>query len=126
MNASLVMFGVALAGGLGAVARWLLDGLISTPGARPFPLGIMIINVSGSALLGWLTGATSAGVVPVGAWVILGAGFCGGYTTFSTASYDTVTLYAEHRLVAGLLNGVGMLVAALAAAAGGLALGLSM
>jgi len=126
VNPFLIMFGVALAGGLGAVARWLLDGWIPRPGARPFPLGIVIINVSGSALLGWLTGATSAGSVPVGALVILGAGLLGGYTTFSTASYETVTLFAERRSVAGLLNGVGMLVAALAAAAGGLALGLSM
>ena len=57
---------------------------------------------------------------------VIGTGMMGGYTTFSTASVETVRLVEEGRWRAGLINGFGMLVLCTGAAAGGLALGLSL
>jgi len=111
---------VALAGGIGAVCRMVLDGAIKAWTRVPYPLGTTVINVSGSLVLGFVT-AIGAGLGP---WaVVLGTGLLGGYTTFSTASYESVRLAQEGRWRAAVANGFGMLVAALVAAAIGLWLG---
>ena len=115
---------VALAGGLGAVARFVLDGVIT---ARPhraqgFPTGVMVINVSGSLLLGIVAGLATASL-PDPLHQILGAGFLGGYTTFSTAAVDTVLLYRLRRSLPALVNGLGMLLLSVVAAAAGWVLG---
>ena len=81
-----------------------------------FPIGTTIINVTGSFLLGLVTGLALAHGLPPEWRAILGTGFLGGYTTFSTASYETVRLAQQRRYRAALVNGVGMLVLALAAA----------
>jgi CrcB protein len=82
-----------------------------------------VINVTGSFLLGLVTGLVLAHGLPAEWRAILGTGFLGGYTTFSTASYETVRLAQQRRYRAALFNGVGMLVLALAAAGLGLWLG---
>ena len=111
---------VALAGGVGAACRMTLDGVIKERVRVPYPLGTTVINVSGSLVLGFVT-AVAAGLGP---WaVVLGTGLLGGYTTFSTASYETVRLAQEGRWRVAVANGFGMLVVALAAAALGLWLG---
>lgn len=119
----LVVLGVAAAGGLGAVARLVLDGVLRSRIAVSFPLGTTVINVTGSFLLGLVTGLALAHGLPPEWRAILGTGFLGGYTTFSTASYETVRLAQQRRYRAALFNGVGMLVLALAAAGLGLWLG---
>ena len=126
MNFGWMLLGVGVMGGLGAVARYLLDLLIGRPGRRPYPLGTLLINLTGSAALGLLAGLAAVGRIPNEALVILGSGLLGGYTTFSSASQETVELIEDRRLVAGLGHGIGMLVGATAIAAGGLALGLIM
>ncbi|MGB3375639.1 MAG: CrcB family protein, partial [Microbacterium sp.] len=88
-------------------------------GAR-FPWGVMLINITGSLALGLVVG-----MLP-GAAFVIGAGFLGGYTTFSTAMIDTVALWRDGARGASALNAVGMLVVAIAAAAAGLALGASL
>ena len=116
---------VALAGGVGAAARFALDSLIRirTAGRRmgeALPWGTLAINLSGSLLLGLLVGAVGAGVLG-GEWQwALGAGFLGGYTTFSTASFETVRLIQERLYGAALANGLGLLCVATAAAGLGL------
>jgi fluoride exporter len=120
------LLGVAAAGGLGAVVRYLVDSLIGRPGRRPYPLGTAVINVSGSAILGLLAGVTLTGRLPAEALLIAGSGLMGGYTTFSSASQETVELLHDGRVAAGLLHGVGMVVTAVAAAGAGLAIGLSV
>jgi CrcB protein len=114
---------VALLGGAGAVARFVLDGFIRSKVATLVPMGTLVINVSGSLLLGFMTGLVMVGIESHDLRVMLGTGFCGGYTTFSTAMIDTVRLLQQRRVVAALVNGVGMLVLALAAAVLGIFLG---
>lgn len=118
----LVFVALALAGGLGAAVRFWLDGAISARLKKPFPFGTAIINISGSLVLGALTGAAAAFLVSESVALIVGTGFLGAYTTFSTASVETVRLVQQGRWLAGLINGIGMLVLAVAAAALGWAL----
>lgn len=121
----LLFVSVAVAGGLGAASRLLLDGLIRarTRGSG-LPWGTIAINLSGSLLLGVLLGL-AAGLWVSPEWMqILGVGFLGGYTTFSTASFETVRLLQERRRGAALFNGIGVLVAAAAAAGLGYWLGI--
>ena len=115
---------IASAGGLGAVARLVVDALIQRRHSLRFPIETMIINVSGSLLLGYVSGLAIRQLLPEPWHLIIGSGFLGGYTTFSTASVETVRLLQERRWLSGLINGFGMLVVAIAAAAAGLAFGL--
>jgi crcB protein len=120
--APLIAVLVAAGGGLGAVARFVLDALVRGRIRTVVPAGTMIINVSGSLLLGLVTGLVLFHAVPDDWRLVLGTGFLGGYTTFSTASFETVRLLQERRWVAAVVNGLGMLLLAAAAAAGGMAL----
>ncbi|MDN4598100.1 fluoride efflux transporter CrcB [Leifsonia virtsii] len=119
----LLVIAVGLAGGVGAVARLVLDGLLRARVRVSFPLGTTVINVTGSFLLGLVTGLALVHGLPPEWRAVLGTGFLGGYTTFSTASYETVRLAQQRRYRAALMNGVGMLALALAAAGLGLWLG---
>ena len=112
----------AAAGGLGAGLRFVLDGVIRSRTRVRLPLGTMTINVTGSLLLGLLTGLATAGIVSDGWRVALGTGLLGGYTTFSTASFETVRLIQERRIGAGLAVGLGTLVLSVAAAGLGYAI----
>jgi len=122
--------GVAAAGGLGAAARFVLDGLISSRRRSAVPVGavpagIMLINISGSLLLGVVAGL-GAQVLAEEWRAILGTGFLGGYTTFSTAAYDTVVLLQARKTNAAMITGLGMLIFSVAAAFAGYALGLAL
>jgi CrcB protein len=87
---------IALGSALGGVARYLLGGLIQRATEGTFPLGTLVINVTGSFLLGLLYryAAESAAVTPE-VRAMLTIGICGGYTTFSTFSYETVRLLED-------------------------------
>ncbi|WP_158867486.1 fluoride efflux transporter CrcB [Leifsonia sp. AG29] len=122
MNPLLVL-GVAAAGGIGAVTRLVLDGVMRARIRLNFPLGTTVINVTGSFLLGLVTGLALAHGLPPEWRAVLGTGFLGGYTTFSTASYESVRLAQQRRYRAALVNSAGMLILALAAAGFGLWLG---
>ncbi|MEO6827608.1 MAG: fluoride efflux transporter CrcB [Microbacteriaceae bacterium] len=115
---------ISVAGGLGAAARLVVDGLLRSRVAVAYPIGTTIINITGSLLLGFVVGLAGGGHVDSSWEAILGTGFLGGFTTFSTASFETVRLLADGRYRAAMVNGLGMLVAAVAAAALGLWLGL--
>jgi fluoride exporter len=114
---------VSMAGGLGAVARLVLDDLIRGRHALEYPVGTTLINVTGSFLLGLLGGLALRHGLPTSVHLVLGTGFLGGYTTFSTASVETVRLLQDRRWLAAAANGFGLVVVASAAAAAGLALG---
>jgi fluoride exporter len=118
-----VVVALALAGGLGAACRFMLDGAIRGRIRRRFPIGTAVINLSGSFLLGLVTGLALAHALPPEWRLILGTGFLGGYTTFSTASFETVRLALERRWGAAALNGFGIMAGAFLAAAVGLWLG---
>ncbi len=111
---------VALAGGGGAAARFLVDGAITSRRALRFPWATVLINVLGSLLLGFLTGLVLFRGAPSGLLTIAGVGFCGGFTTFSTASVETVRLFEARRYAAALGNLGGTLVITLAVAALGM------
>lgn len=110
--------GIAVAGGAGAAARALLDRSVPARVRQRFPWGIFVVNLTGSFVLGLITGAALA--QPVTA--ILATGFLGGYTTFSTASLDTFRLLQQRRIGAALLNGPGMLCATVGVAVCGILL----
>lgn len=110
-----ILFVISLTGGLGAVARYVLDTITTAILARggvhdSFPWGMWLVNGTGSFAIGVLAGVAALQVVPSAAFEVVMVGFLGGYTTFSTASYDTVRLLREGRYLAGLVNGFGMLV----------------
>lgn len=119
----LLFIAVACAGGLGAACRLLIDGLIKTRARVTLPISTMFINVSGSLLLGLVTALALDHALPDEWHLVLGAGFLGGYTTFSTASVETVRLIQGARYAAAAVNGFGMLIVSAAAAGLGLWLG---
>ncbi|MGC3022027.1 fluoride efflux transporter CrcB [Brevibacterium sp. FAM 24630] len=114
---------IAVAGGLGAAVRMLFDGAYKAWSPRSTPWSTLLINVSGSLVLGVLTGLAGANLLPEGWHLVLGTGFLGGYTTFSTASFETISLIEERRWGSSLLSGLGTLVLATAAAGFGLWVG---
>lgn len=122
MNPTLFLLS-ALAGGAGAALRLLVDGMVRNRTSGAYPWGTTLINVSGSLLLGVVVGLASVFLLSPEWRSILGVGLLGGYTTFSTASFETVRLLREGRLVAAFANGLGMLLVSLAAAALGLWVG---
>ncbi len=113
---------VALAGGLGAVARFTVDGVVRSRQPGPVPWGTLLINLTGSFLLGVLTGAVLFGGEPTALTVVASTGFCGGYTTFSTASFEIVRLVQQRRYRTVALVAAVNLLGCPAAAAASLAL----
>lgn len=112
---------VALGGAVGAVLRFLVDRGITARWAPTFPAATLLINVTGSFVLGVVTGL-SAVLGPV--WTLaLGTGLCGGYTTFSTAMVDAVRLAREQRAGAAVVSVLGTVLWSLLAVAAGLTLG---
>lgn len=109
---------IALAGGLGAAARLLIDGLIRAGRSHTYPWATTAINISGAFLLGIVYSSGHSD------WQsIAGVGFLGGYTTFSTASWETARLAHDGRYRAALSNGIGQIIIATAAASLGVWLG---
>ncbi|SDR76393.1 camphor resistance protein CrcB [Friedmanniella luteola] len=117
---------VALAGGAGAAARLVLDGEVRRRLGDGLPRGTALVNLSGSLLLGLLTGLAAGGLLPPTARVVVGTGFLGGFTTFSTAAVETVRLALQRRTGAAVLHGAGQLVAGVLLAGSGLAAGLAL
>ncbi len=122
----MTLFVVALAGGLGAVARVVVDGEIRRRVGDGFPWGTAVINLTGSLLLGLVTGLFLGGLLPEPARVVIGTGFLGGYTTFSTAAVETVRLAEQRRYGQALAHGLGQLAAAVLLSAVGLVSGLAL
>jgi CrcB protein len=110
---------MALAGGLGAGTRYSLDAWMRPRVSTSLPWSTHLINATGSLLLGLIVGL---GVDD--SWhTTAGVGLLGGYTTFSTASVETVHLAIDRRYGAAFANAIGMLVVSVAAAALGYAIG---
>ncbi|CAI9411414.1 MULTISPECIES: fluoride efflux transporter CrcB [Aestuariimicrobium] len=110
---------LSVAGGFGAATRLVVDGLIRSRVDGVVPWGTVFINLSGSFLLGVLAGLAGARVLPEHWQTVLGTGLLGGYTTFSTASFETVRLAQEGRPGTALAKASGTVVGAAAAAAAG-------
>ena len=118
MSAAMVL-GIGLLGGVGASLRYLVDAAIEAGRGGAFPLGTFAINVVGAFVLGLLTGASITGT-----WLfVLGTGFLGSFTTFSTWIFETDRLGEDGEEAVALAN-LGISIAAgLAAAGAGWAIG---
>ena len=91
----MLVLGIALAGAVGAPARYLVDGVVLDRTECGLPAGTFVVNVSGSFLLGVLTGLALYHAFPSTPKTILGTGFCGAYTTFSTFEFETHALFDD-------------------------------
>jgi CrcB protein len=112
---------IGLLGGLGAMARFGVDGAVRRRWGTAFPVGTATVNVSGCLLAGLLSGAALAGSLGGPAGAVAVTGFCGGYTTFSTAMTDTVRLVRDGAALRAVLYAVGTAALSILAAAAGLA-----
>jgi CrcB protein len=104
--------GVLLAGGAGAVLRFLVDGAVARRAARSFPFGTLAVNISGAALLGLLGGLA----LNRHAALLADTAFIGSYTTFSTWMLETQRLSEERQVRDALANVVASIVLGIAAA----------
>ena len=111
---------VGFAGAVGAVARYLLDGAVQDRVSGPFPFGTLTVNVVGSLILGFLAGYTLSHSGGRTAKTIVGTGFCGALTTWSTASWETVRLAEEGATTTAVAFTAVNLVASFSAAAIGI------
>ncbi len=113
---------VGFAGSIGAVARYLIDGAVQDRSGGVLPLGTMTVNVLGSLVIGVVGGLVLFHNVGVTAKTVIGTGFCGALTTWSTASWETLRLLEDDAYSACVVNAVGGIAASLVAAGLGLAL----
>jgi fluoride exporter len=118
-----LLVGIGLAGAVGALTRYTV-GLVAMQRTQThFPWNTLIINITGSFLIGLISGLISKKVIDTQTQAILATGFLGGYTTFSTMSWEGVQLMRGGSLRQSILYLAGNLVPGLLAAALGLALG---
>ncbi len=114
---------VALAGGLGAALRLAVNGIVHRRVRTDYPVAMFIINVTGSFLLGLITGLTAGHILPEQLGLYAGVGMVGGFTAFSTTSFQTLRLLQERRVWLAVVNSFGMLALAVVVAGLGLWLG---
>jgi CrcB protein len=113
---------VFLGGALGALTRYLVDRHIQQRYETVFPFGTLTINVTGSLILGVLLGLTVEAGLPHDVMLLLGTGFCGALTTFSTFGFETVRLLEDGSLLEAGFNALGSLLLGTLAAIAGAAL----
>lgn len=97
---------VGIGGALGSLARYQLGRFISQRSGSPFPIGTFLINISGAILLGFLTGLDTTENIGL----LLGDGFLGAYTTFSTFMYEGFQLFRGNRMLNALTYIAGSLI----------------
>ena len=113
MTVLLIILGAAV----GGPARYLTDRAVQSRHDSVFPWGTFIVNISGSALLGFLAALPGQGA----AAAITGTAFCGAFTTYSTFSYETLRLAKDRAYLFAALNAAASVIAALGAAYVGMA-----
>ncbi len=104
------LFYVALGGAIGASARYLVSGWLGSWLGPDFPWGTFFANISGSFLIGIVLVLVDGGSLPAGARPFLAVGILGGYTTFSSFSYESLGLLTDTGVLLTLLNTLGQLV----------------
>lgn len=98
------IFLIGIGGGLGSILRYATGLLTQKLGVAPFPLGTVIVNLTGSLLIGLLYGWHVRQSVPVYQdlqWLAI-TGFCGGFTTYSAFSYDTLLFFEKGQYSAAI------------------------
>lgn len=110
---------IAAGAALGAPLRYMVDRLVQRRHESVYPWGTLVVNVAGSFALGVLAGLAMDGRAGDNTIAILGIGFCGAFTTYSTFSYETIQLFTEGARRYALANlGANVVASVLAAAAG--------
>lgn len=116
---------VGVAGFVGAIARYGVDGFVSRRSPGVFPWGTFVVNVSGAFLLGIVFALVVEGRVIVAPWLrsAVTIGLIGAYTTFSTLSLETFRLIEDGAYTTAAANALGSLVAGLVAVYAGIVIG---
>ena len=118
-----MLFYVAVGSALGGVGRYLLGGFVQRLADTTFPVGTLLINISGSLLLGLIIRyATDTPTLTPEIRAFLTIGLCGGYTTFSSFSYETIALLEDGEWTRAALYVAGSLFLSLLATLIGFAL----
>jgi CrcB protein len=110
---------VAVGGGAGSALRYLVTNAVPRAASLPgWPLGTLVVNVSGSLLIGFIAGLVFARQVPgEGLRLLLVTGLLGGYTTFSAFSLENLLLIRDGAVLVALANALAQVTLGLAAAA---------
>jgi CrcB protein len=115
---------VALGGGIGSAARYLVGGWFASRFGPAFPYGTFVINVTGSFIIGFFLAFAQERVSLSPYWrLFFAVGFVGGYTTFSTFEYETIRLLEGNEVLLSTVYAFGSLFIGGLAAIGGIALG---
>jgi CrcB protein len=122
MEPVVILLAVGAAGALGAIARYITVERIARRWRGRFPLATFIINMLGAFVLGLLL-TVGMGQATSPLRTVIGTGFIGGYTTFSTLSFETHALARRGHTIHAWLNAIGTLAAGLLAVAAGIAVG---
>jgi len=109
---------VAVGALVGSPCRFLIDAVVSRRLGRAQPWGTLLINLSGSAILGMLAGLLARGTVTSSDYALLGIGFCGSFTTFSTFVWETIALVENRQVRTAAANVVLSVVFGVAVAYG--------
>ena len=120
---------IFVGGGLGSLARWGFSGLIARTVGETFPWGTLVVNITGSFIIGLFFTLTDSG----GRWLVPGSfraffmlGICGGYTTFSSFSLQTLELIREGDWLKAGANAFASVALCMVAVWAGYILGLSL
>ena len=100
-----LVLGIGVFGAVGAIARFLLDGVVSARADSSFPWGTLVVNLTGAFALGFVTGKLSGD-----AQLLVGTGLLGSYTTFSTWMFESHRLGEDGELRASVVNLLGSLI----------------
>lgn len=106
--------------GLGGVARWTVQSLIIQRISSAFPLSTLVVNITGCFIIGMIYGLSAGNELSNGWKLALTTGFCGGFTTFSTFSFENVQLLKNGNyglfainIIASVLLGIAAVIAGL-------------
>ncbi|PLT33706.1 fluoride efflux transporter CrcB [Bacillus sp. V5-8f] len=110
---------IGAGGAIGAAARYLLGAFLKSRGKGEFPAGTWLINITGSLLLGMLTGLYVSQSLAPWLWNLFGIGFCGAYTTFSTFGTENMALIEKKKYKIALFYIVSTVITGILAAAAG-------
>ncbi len=118
---------VAIGGGIGSVTRYLVGGWFASRFGVAFPYGTLVINVTGSFIIGlFLTFAQDRIWFGPNWHVFFAVGLVGGYTTFSTFEYETIRLLQNGQVLSGVVYLIGSVLTGTIATIAGIALGSSI
>ncbi len=114
---------IGLGGGIGSILRYLVQVYISRYVTLAFPVGTLLVNISGCLLIGLLYGLSTRYTVITVEWrLFLITGICGGYTTFSSFSYESISLFKQGNYTYFILYTTLSFVLGLLATVGGTAI----